>query len=57
MPPSNTLTQDERTKWIKSCEILDQRWIDKVVNLGVISRENAEKLLKEVRATGAEVTA
>ena len=52
-----TLEPEEHAKWVKTCAPLDQRWVDKVVKLGAATREEAENLLKEVRATGAEVTA
>ena len=51
-----TLDEAEKARWIKACEPLDQAWIDKVVELG-IARNDAETLLKQVRSTGAEVTA
>ncbi|HJD98319.1 TRAP transporter substrate-binding protein DctP [Mailhella massiliensis] len=51
-----TLDEAEKARWIKACEPLDQTWIDKVVELG-IARSDAETLLKQVRSTGAEVTA
>lgn len=50
------LSPEERVRWIKAVEPIDNAWVEKVVQGGV-DRAEAEALLKKARTVGAEVTA
>jgi TRAP-type C4-dicarboxylate transport system substrate-binding protein len=50
------LSADELASWVKAAAPMDQAWVEKVTKLGVISKQDAEKLLQDVRAEGAACT-